>query len=93
MSVARTCNRWLSGNILAVTCISHETVFSTQARSVPMISRGALRRDVGAGIVSPDLSWTQYRSSGLFRSLAGLYDEVLAEMIQSGFRPRPGQQR
>jgi hypothetical protein len=58
-----------------------------------MIGRGALRRDVGPGIVSPDLSWTQYRSSALFRSLAGLYDEMLAEMMQAGFRPRPGQQR
>jgi glyoxylase-like metal-dependent hydrolase (beta-lactamase superfamily II) len=66
---------------------------TVRSRMRDMIRGGALRRDVGAGIVAPDLSWTQYRSSGLFRSLAGLYDESLAEMVQSGFRPLPGQQR
>ncbi len=64
---------------------------TVRARMRDMIGRGALRRDVGPGIVSSDLSWTLYRSSALFRSLAGLYDEVLAEMMQSGFQPRPGQ--
>ncbi|MGE0160577.1 MAG: MBL fold metallo-hydrolase [Gemmatimonadales bacterium] len=66
---------------------------TVRARMGEMIRRGALRRDVGPGIVSADLSWTQYRSSALFRSLAGLYDEILAELVQSGFRPYPGQQR
>lgn len=66
---------------------------TVRSRMGDMITRGALRRDVGPGIVAADLSWTQYRSSGLFRSLAGLYDEVLAELVQSGYRPRPGQQR
>jgi len=66
---------------------------TVRSRVRDMISRGALRRDVGPGLVSSDLSWTQYRSSALFRSLAGLYDEILAEMVQSGFQPRPGQQR
>jgi hypothetical protein len=45
------------------------------------------------GIVSADLSCTQYRSSGLFLSLDGLYEEILAELIHSGFRPHRGQQR
>ena len=64
---------------------------TVRSRMGDMISRGALRRDVGPGLVSADLSWTQYRSSGLFRSMAGLYEEILAELRQSGFRPRPGQ--
>jgi len=64
---------------------------TVRARMRDMIERGALRRDVGPGIVSADLTWTQYRSSGLFRSLSGLYDEVLREMMAGGFTPRPGQ--
>jgi cyclase len=64
---------------------------AVRARMRDMIARGALRRDVGPGIVSADLSWTLYRSSALFRSLAGLYEEILDEMMQSGFQPRPGQ--
>jgi glyoxylase-like metal-dependent hydrolase (beta-lactamase superfamily II) len=64
---------------------------AVRARMREMIDRGALRRDVGPGLTSTNLTWTQYRGSPLFRSLAGLYDEVLAEMMQSGFRPHPGQ--
>lgn len=64
---------------------------AVRARMREMIDGGALRRDVGPGITSANLTWTQYRGSPLFRSLAGLYDEVLAEMMQAGFRPHPGQ--
>ena len=64
---------------------------AVRARMRVMIDGGALRRDVGPGLTTTNLPWTQYRGSPLFRSLAGLYDEVLAEMMRSGFRPHPGQ--
>jgi glyoxylase-like metal-dependent hydrolase (beta-lactamase superfamily II) len=53
---------------------------TVRSRFRDMISNGALRRDVGPGILSADLSWTQYRSGGFYRSLAGLYEEVAAEL-------------
>ena len=43
--------------------------------------------------VAADLTWTHYRSGGFMaRSLAGLYNEIVAELSASGFQLRPGQQ-
>lgn len=54
---------------------------AVRIRMADLILRGGLRRDVAAEFVTPDLSWTTI-STGLFmqRSVAGLYDEMAAEV-------------
>ncbi|MEQ1856840.1 MAG: MBL fold metallo-hydrolase [Longimicrobiales bacterium] len=54
---------------------------TVRTRVREMIRGGALRRHVGARIVSEDLTWTHYRSGGFMaRSLSGLYEELAAEL-------------
>ena len=54
---------------------------TVRTRIRDMIRDGALRRHVGARIVSEDLTWTHYRSGGFMaRSLSGLYEELAAEL-------------
>ena len=58
-----------------------DQMVTVRSRMRDMIAAGALRRDVGPGIVSADLTWTHYRSGGFMaRSLAGLYNEIAAEL-------------
>lgn len=58
-----------------------DQMLTVRSRMRDMISAGALRRHVGPGIVSPDLSWTHYRSGGFMaRSLSGLYEEIAGEL-------------
>ena len=54
---------------------------AVRERMTILIRNGALRRDVGEGIISQDLSWT-LEPRGLFmsRSIAGLYNEIAAEL-------------
>jgi glyoxylase-like metal-dependent hydrolase (beta-lactamase superfamily II) len=54
---------------------------TVRTRIRDMIRGGALRRHVGARIVSEDLTWTHYRSGGFMaRSLSGLYAELAGEL-------------
>ena len=54
---------------------------AVRERMTVLIQNGALRRDVGEGIISQDLTWT-LEPRGLFmsRSIAGLYNEIAAEL-------------